>query len=121
MEFFIIAITTSHEIFCQLFTLISSSLVIFFPKIFPMDFPISTAGSLHVSGASGAGAAGAGLRWSCCGAAPWEARYCHRVALLDDMVIMTGGHGAQGDGMVSDFGWQIVFFFHGEEWVKNGK
>ena len=93
----------------------------FFPKIFPMDFPISTAGSLHVSGASGAGAAGAGLRWSCCGAAPWEARYCHRVALLDDMVIMTGGHGAQGDGMVSDFGWQIVFFFHGEEWVKNGK
>lgn len=102
MEFFIIAITTSHEICCQLFTQKFHPVEWFFSQDFPHGFShLKTAGSLHVSGASGAGAIGAALRWSFCGAAPWEARYCHRVALLDDMVIMTGGHGAQGDGMVS--------------------
>lgn len=96
----IIAIITSHVIKPVIYTYFIQSSDDF-PMLFPWYFPISTAGSLHVSGASG----GAALRWSACGAAPWEARYCHRVALLDDMVIMTGGHGAQGDGMVSQWFW----------------
>ena len=39
------------------------------------------------------------MHWAACGAAPWEARYCHRVALLDDLLIMTGGHGARGENV----------------------
>eukprot|EP00435_Cladocopium_sp_Y103_P006934 s4943_g2.t1 len=53
-------------------------------------------GSLHISCANSGV-----VRWSGCGAAVWQPRYCHRVALLDELVIMTGGHGAQGWGNLS--------------------
>ena len=37
------------------------------------------------------------ITWDWTVTPPWKPRYCHRVANLGPLILLTGGHGAEGD------------------------